>query len=531
MEIPEAVKTSFARSPIWSLQRQFFLEQGIQAWSGGKVPHYITNNPFLARTYAEIVFGFFRDRERAGRVSAEPVYLLELGGGTGRLAFHVLRHLAFLCADAAFPVPSYCYILSDVPRQNISFWQSHPRLHPYMEEGKLDFACFDATATESPEEGRDGADIRLLHSGRRLLPGSLAQPLIVIANYFFDSIPQELFRFKRGKAYECSVSLRLPAESERLTVAERLARFELKYHYKETRSFGCEEEGLQALLEQYRNELEDAHVLLPVAGLRCMDRLRGLSGEGFVLLSADKGDCRLQELEGRGPPAFARHGSFSLPVNFHAFQSYYERQGGCFRVAAHRYNHVRVAATLMLPDAEVYRETSLAYKRFVESFGPDEFYSLKQFAVKHAKFMALEPMLSMLRLSGYDARLYEQCLPQLWDIAPDFTAAEKDDFLEALSHVWDGYYPIGGPKDLMFETGTLLYRMDCYEDAVVYFLRSLEMEGECAAAFYNMGACFYRIRQDEEALVCFERCLKFDPEHAEALALIGRLDVRERSGS
>ena len=50
-----------SRSHLWTLQRQFFEQQGIQAWSTNQVPHYITSNPFIARAYGKVVSGFLRD--------------------------------------------------------------------------------------------------------------------------------------------------------------------------------------------------------------------------------------------------------------------------------------------------------------------------------------------------------------------------------------------------------------------------------------------------------------------------------------
>jgi len=34
-----------SRSVLWRLQRQYFDQQGVQSWTEGTVPHYITSNP------------------------------------------------------------------------------------------------------------------------------------------------------------------------------------------------------------------------------------------------------------------------------------------------------------------------------------------------------------------------------------------------------------------------------------------------------------------------------------------------------
>ncbi|MFT6066454.1 MAG: hypothetical protein ACJAYY_001931 [Paraglaciecola sp.] len=45
----------FSQSKIWQLQSSYFTESGIDSWSSGAVPHYITSNPVVGKTYAEMV--------------------------------------------------------------------------------------------------------------------------------------------------------------------------------------------------------------------------------------------------------------------------------------------------------------------------------------------------------------------------------------------------------------------------------------------------------------------------------------------
>jgi len=92
---PLELPCRLSRSVLWRLQRRFFERRGPAAWSEGVVPHHATTNPYLARAYSRIVLGFLRDW-RAGLDPSQPVYLVELGAGSGRLAFHFLR-----CCGAA----------------------------------------------------------------------------------------------------------------------------------------------------------------------------------------------------------------------------------------------------------------------------------------------------------------------------------------------------------------------------------------------------------------------------------------------
>src|SRR5467141_4784562 len=75
-----------ARSMVWQIQRTFYADQGVAAWSRSGVPQSITTSPIIARAYARIVLGFLRDM-RAALDPDQPAYIVELGAGSGRFAY------------------------------------------------------------------------------------------------------------------------------------------------------------------------------------------------------------------------------------------------------------------------------------------------------------------------------------------------------------------------------------------------------------------------------------------------------------
>ncbi|RPJ00726.1 MAG: hypothetical protein EHM39_04430, partial [Chloroflexi bacterium] len=108
-----------SKSLLWALQARYFRDQGIAAWSSNTVPSYITSNPSIAHAYARVVFGYLRDLLPTLDTS-QPVYLLELGAGSGRFAFYFLRRLRELLEWV--PGVRVCYVLSDYARRNVGFW-------------------------------------------------------------------------------------------------------------------------------------------------------------------------------------------------------------------------------------------------------------------------------------------------------------------------------------------------------------------------------------------------------------------------
>src|ERR1700740_2950565 len=60
-------------SLIWRLQREFYAQRGLKAWTEDQVPSYITNNPFIAEIYAEIVGGFLSDCIELSKAESRPL--------------------------------------------------------------------------------------------------------------------------------------------------------------------------------------------------------------------------------------------------------------------------------------------------------------------------------------------------------------------------------------------------------------------------------------------------------------------------
>ena len=56
-------------------------------------------------------------------------------------------------------------------------------------------------------------ELNLVVSKTTIRPGDLKRPPLVVANYFFDGIPQELIYVGAGKIYESDVVIEFPAKT------------------------------------------------------------------------------------------------------------------------------------------------------------------------------------------------------------------------------------------------------------------------------------------------------------------------------
>lgn len=509
-----------SRSLLWQIQRQYFERQGVEAWRQGTVPHYITSNPFIANSYARVVFGFLRDCHSTMNRHKDadfpfmdidqPVYLIELGSGSGRLAFHFLKKFFGFYRHSVLKDVRFKYVMTDFAERNIEFWNSHPLLKQFVEQGVLDFALFDA-------EHED--EIRLKHSGDTLSGETIKNPIIVIANYFFDSIPQDVFYIEGGQLHECLVTLSSSQEETNLDDPEILNRIQIAYENHPTSPQYYDDPDLNRILQDYQQRLASTTILFPCAALQGIGRLRQLSNGRMLLLSGDKGYVKEESLLSQGEPELNSHGSFSVMVNYHAIGQYFQNQGGHALHTAHRHNNLNICAFLLGDHPNGYVETRQAFIETIENCGPGDFYALSKGVAKNYDALTLEQLLSLLRLSGWDAKIFKECFPALLDHVESAPPPLEQELYRALQQVWDNYYHIGEEHDIAFYMAMLLYGMQYYPEALEYFQRSLQLYGSDPSTFYNMAMCYYSLRELETALECINQTLELDPAFESAKAM------------
>lgn len=505
----------FSEAPIWELQRAYYEEKGLKAWNNDQVPQFITSNPMIATTYAEMIFGFLQDRAGQGHLT-ETVTILELGAGAGRLAFHILKKLCEIRDYAGIQLPPFRYVMSDLPSKNINSWQQHPGLTTFAKQGILDFARFDAL---------QDTELNLVHAKISIRPGDLQQPLLIVANYFFDSIPQELIYVDEGKIYECEVSIQFSEEVDPNNPSDALSKIIPEYHYRRATSYEEKTYPYHDVIALYQQKLEDSHILFPVVGLTCLERLAQLSTEGFLLLTADKGDHRIENWEFAEPPELIHHGSFSLTANYHAIQHVLEQKGAHSLFTTHHYKNLNVGCILMLEEPMSYANTRLAYKRFIDRFGPDDFFSMKEWGDKQVVTMGLQQILALWRLGGYDAEWFIESSERISELLSTASDEEMLDIQSGIHLMWTGFYPLEQSYDLSLDCGSLLYEMDMFEEALAYFERSMNANKEepIAAVLYSMAICSYELGSEPTALEYAHRALVQEPDNEVVLEFLTAL--------
>jgi hypothetical protein len=510
-------KTMFSQSPLWQLQRQYFEEAHVNAWRAGDVPHYITSNPHMAEAYAQLLLAFFRDRCKTSP-SNEPIYIIELGTGSGRFSYHLIKSLSHIQQNISFGSPPFVYVMTDFVEDNLAFWDGHPRLQALFKQGILDYAIFDAEKDIS---------LNLRKLNKIIGVKKAKQPLVVIANYFFDSIPQDLFYFNEGIAETALVRLEGYDPDSKKSAKKQLDRIELEYTYEKLAEAPYSDVLQKQLFSYYQNNLIDSHLLFPHIGLSCIDRLRELSQEGLLLITADKGGHRLEDWQNRPTPNVTKHGSFSLTTNYHALKEHCHLSNGKTLFPKHPASGITVGALFYLKEPARYKETMLSYRKHVNDFGPDEYFSIKKHTERQIPELSTRELFAYLRLSGYDSRLFYQFLPRFHELVEAFTEDDRFSVLQLVARIWDGYYPLVEDVDLAFEIGSLLLNLHFFNEGISFFNLSEKIYGKKEKVMYAKAACYAILGNNVLSIHLLNELLNKYPNYESAQELLNELTNTE----
>jgi hypothetical protein len=178
-----------SESHLWKLMMSFYDRKGVESWSQGIVPHFITCNTFIGRSYAKVLHGYLKDAMKPGAKmtvdTKEPLYIIELGTGSGKFSFYMLKALEEMQNVCDFPFDKIVYVMTDFTENNFKFWQDHPALKRYFDMGRLDAGIYDAVV---------GDEIKLWKANKTLTKGSCKNPLCIVANYLFDTLYHDIFQ-------------------------------------------------------------------------------------------------------------------------------------------------------------------------------------------------------------------------------------------------------------------------------------------------------------------------------------------------
>jgi len=540
------------------LMMSFYDRKGPDSWSQGIVPHFITSNTFIGKSYAKVLHAFIKDcmGPNAKMIidKNEKIYIIELGAGSGKFTYFMLKALEEMQNVCDFPLDQIVYVMTDFTEANFKFWREQPALAPYFDRGLLDAAIFDAV---------NDTEITLWRSGKVLKEGACKNPTCIVANYLFDTLYHDIFQVQNKELKEGLISVGSKASSEPDPLEPAIIQ-RLDNHYKYNTinpAYYNEEDGDEFVLRRVLNWYKDyfsqeqfnngASFLLPIGTLRALRRLSKFSNGKALILSGDKGNNNPEQFTGLIDPHIAVHGSFSLMVNYHAIGAWFTNKGGfalhnpqqeaslkcsCFVLDTPTYAPENEstngdadwvgAETLKMRDTErlaQYPYLSQTFNDVIEQFGPNDFFVLQKSLKEDCNNPPLRTVIALLKLSDWDPDVFFKFRDVILNQAPSCGPLLRNDLVRGIPRVWINYYMMDLEKDIAFEIGRFYYGIRDYTNALWYYMESTRTVGEHHVTFHNQGLCHYSKGNLETALENFKKALNLNKEYDKARSWVEKV--------
>ncbi len=507
-------------SVLWRWMKEFYSDGGVDVWSGGDVPFHITNTPAMAEDWSNAIFACLRDLHQRGCIDpAQPINIVELGPGTGRLAFYLLREIDRLERLTKVLHPEgfrFCLQLAELGRRGLRSLARHPQFRAPLAEGRLRLSLFDADSDEWPTRFRKKDKPPQLPS---------PNPVFVIANYFLDSLAHDIIHVFKGTGHRALSDVGvhgLKAGDDPMRARNLGDRIELKFHYPEERCRYPDPRWNQ-ILDEYEQVCQDSHIPFPTVSLRMVERIRAWSEQAAILLVADKSFNQMDQLLGLDEPELVAHGGgFSFNANVQAVSRYAELCGGMSGHTTCRDGTLDLTLVVLPAEGKElqlpFAETRLMIEQ-LEAFNSVDRFRLREALDEKVPEPDLRLCLDSIRLSSYDPQtLYELSDHMLDELEDDDELHEETEteVMRCLYRCLERTFPVGDDTDVCFEIGRLAYRLEDYELAQTAFELSIQRFGKDAKAFFNIGLGWYYRRGWEAAEEAFQEALALDPDYSDA---------------
>ncbi len=503
-----------SESMLWQIQLDFYANQGIEAWNNS-VPFFVTNSVFIAETYADLIVAFLRDY--ADNLNPdECVYIVEMASGTGRFGNYLLKELTRKMPQfAATRNLKWKVVMTDFTEKNIAFWESHEKFAPYIEAGVVDFAIY------MPEDHRE-LDLRL--SGEKLTRGKVKNPVIALANYFFDSIRHDIFWVESKEMSEVLLELRQDLTDKPKDTPVHIRDIRIIKHQKKLLSERYyDNPAWNKVLSHYRHNVKKGEIIFPTGGLQCMENLKHLSERGVVLISSDKSFATMEEMLKVNDHGYAVHdGAFSYMVNYDAMGRWFVNEGGHYFHTTGKALAVQTVCCIAVDEQEKtcdYENIRYLYEERIDrenrinSMNEGQAWLVKEVAIVGP---SIDSLLSYIRLSHCDPKCFVHVAPRIIDRIEQLTFDQSRDLMELMEEMWRNYYHFAGEINLPFWMAQMYFNLAVYDTALGFFEKTAELFGEHEVLTFFMARCHQMMDHFDEAKRLYEKSIAMNPDFPES---------------
>jgi hypothetical protein len=116
---------------------------------------------------------------------------------------------------------------------------------------------------------------------------------------------------------------------------------------------------------------------------------------------------------------------------------------------------------------------------------------------------SLEDLLLLSQLGDWDPMNFHAYFPKIRQQLLSATPELKKRLLRTIGHMWENFYPIAQEDGhFVMNLGVLCFEMAFYEEALLYFERSVTITGENEKARQNIDVCkeLVKVRRNQKSL-------------------------------
>lgn len=496
-----------SRSFIWNLQAKYYQSLGIDAWLSGIVPSRVTTNSHIAWRYARLIASYIRDSK------AQHVTIIELGAGHGRFGFLTATHLQQIASECLPEGTTWKYVLTDCAERNIQFYETHQAFEPLLAQGKVDFARYEA-----------GVDhcLALRHSVDTIDASNPAEHLVIIGNYFFDSLPMDVWHVNDGELSSFWPLIHVRDSGTAFTTEQPdvLEHLDLEWEHRETEP-AYTSDLWNTITRDLAKEIQDGTFMLPVGAFACLEELQTWTTKPISLLVTDKGYPNAEDYKDRGPPTLIQHGCFSFNLNFVALRKWFQHHSGTAFLPRCRDGLIETALFASDNSQQSLPATQFEYSS-LSQFTPAEYHQVTRRCETASP--DLFTALSYLKLSCFDPITLHRIRRNIRSGIATADSIERKLLRESLRNVRQNFYHLRD-FDIPFDLALIYQYLEEYDTAIDLYHESLGLFGESAITFYNLAVCHDQLGQFTQALQFIERSIDLDAE-ADALELQQKLQQK-----
>lgn len=443
--------TPVSESKIWNLQSEFYEEQGQRAWSERRIPQGPTTNCYLADTYASIIAAFFRDLARVGWT--EPPLIIEVGGGSGVLAWRILhRLLNYQLADEEI-MPAFNYLLTDGAESNIANWKTKKRFDPLRKSGLLDFGTLWLS---------DTLEIHTENSGLITENDLTNRPVILIANYTHCSIPCELYRIRNHQVARELIALYERDPESVKKDAGPFERIEAEFTSQERQPPYTGHARIDAILDEYSALPGNPYIPVPEISIRFLEIFLKRDVP-FLKLAGDLGYTDATAFQEKSPFIFERY--LAYYTNFHMMGEIVKSYGGTVQFQAFEDRHFSTVAFMRPGSLGKLKETNRVAKAKLYDFTPIDAYEAMKTFRNHSAKVPYRQIASWLRLGKFDHRIARAAIPHLLRELKEGERFNVEHIRDMYLEAYVAFFPDGSNDGFDIDIARLFLLLGLHQDA------------------------------------------------------------------